>query len=164
MNEPAGRHVGLNDGVHSAAPCQLLSGGRAPTELDAEGIGDGREPRVHHVLGFTRSGIPPTTGPGGAFKWDRCIGDRSVTPLALSLVDDRTHLLADAVDGTSSGVVIGLCGHWMLAEAAELVLALVTVALPPQWQSVPLIAGWPPVEHSPLPGLLAAGFPNEGER
>lgn len=91
-------------------------------------------------------------------------------------MDDRTHPLADAVDGTSSGVVIGLRGHWMLAVAAELVtcgsvcgacvpmLALVTVALPPQWQSVPLIAGWPPVEHSPLPGLLAAGFPNEGER
>jgi len=69
MNEPAGRQVGLNDGVHSAAPCQLLSGSRAPTELDSEGIGDGREPRVHHVLGFTRSGIPPTTGPGGALKW-----------------------------------------------------------------------------------------------
>ncbi len=32
----------------------------------------------------------------------------------------RAHLLADA-DGTPSGMVIGLCGHWMLAEAAELV-------------------------------------------
>ena len=70
MNEPAGRQVGLNDGVHSGCSVSAaLRGPGAHRELDAEGIGDGREPRVHHVLGFTRSGIPPTTGPGGAFKW-----------------------------------------------------------------------------------------------
>ena len=155
----------MNDGVHSAAPCQLLSGGRAPTENSTPKGSVMVASRAYTMSsGSPGPGSPRPQGRAAPSSGDRGIGDRSVTPLALSLVDDRTHLLADAVDGTSSGVVIGLCGHWMLAEAAELVLALVTVALPPQWQSVPLIAGWPPVEHSPLPGLLAAGFPNEGER
>ena len=54
---------------HGAPVSAALRRPGAHRELDAEGIGDGREPRVHHVLGFTRSGIPPTTGPGGAFKW-----------------------------------------------------------------------------------------------
>ena len=127
MNEPAGRQVGLNDGVHSAAPCQLLSGGRAPTENSTPKGSVMVASRAYTMSsGSPGPESPRPLGRAAPSSGDRGIGDRSVTPLALSLVDDRTHLTlyreigerggeADALNGV--GATHHATGHHDQAHA-----------------------------------------------